>query len=246
MTLESCYVPYTTVERIGVGCALILAPHPDDEVLGCFGALSSHVVHGDRVRVVVATDGAFGVQKAKMRDYAQTRQSESCAAAALSGYPEPIFWGLPDRGLTADEGLIERIEAEIDAVGAAWVYTPSWWEVHPDHCALAMAATEATRRRGGERQLVQYEVGVPLQPNCLLDITAILEAKRRAIACFSSQLSRQAYDNHVLALNGFRAYTLQPYVKAAEAYRVTAAVDLPIACRCPLMARLGELPIGLE
>lgn len=245
MATETSFVPYATVDTIGVGTALCLAPHPDDEVLGCFGALTRHVGQGDQVRVVVATDGAFGVVDSEKYAYACVRQAESRAAARLSGYPEPIFWGLPDRGVAADEALIGRIEAEIEEVGATWIYTPSWWEIHPDHSALAMAATEATRRRGGERQLVQYEVGVPLQPNCLLDITAILEAKRRAIACFSSQLSRQAYDNHVLALNGFRAYTLEPFVKAAEAYRVTAAVDLPIACRCPLMARLGELPIGL-
>jgi LmbE family N-acetylglucosaminyl deacetylase len=63
-----------------------------------------------------------------------------------------------------------------------------------------------------------YEVGVPLQPNQLLDITNFWPRKKAAMACFNSQLAIQRYDKHINGLNIYRSYTLPPNVQAAEAY----------------------------
>jgi hypothetical protein len=65
-----------------------------------------------------------------------------------------------------------------------------------------------------------YEVGVPLHPNRLHDITDLADRKHQAMRCFVSQLQQQAYDRHVRALNVFRTYTLAKDVLEAEAYRM--------------------------
>jgi hypothetical protein len=99
--------------------------------------------------------------------------------------------------------------------------------------------TEALARVSLEAQLILYEVGVPLHPNLLLDISAHLPTKQAAMACFVSQMAQQAYGDHLLALNRFRTYTLPQTVRAAEAYRrVNPLTPLPSA---PLMSRCDQL-----
>lgn len=215
---EHDFIPYHAEQTVPSGRALVLAPHPDDEVFGCGGAIMRHIAAQDPVRVVIVTDGAFGV-KDEAGQYARARQQESRCAGAVLGYTEPLFWGLPDRGLEYGEHLIGRIQTAIEDWAADLVYAPSWWEIHPDHLTLALASAEAVRRCRRPLRLLMYEVGVPLHPNRLLDITDLCARKQAAIACFESQLAQQSYDRHVTALNRYRTYTLAASVEAAEAYR---------------------------
>ncbi len=222
---EHEFIPYTAETALESGRVLVLAPHPDDEVFGCGGAIMRHRAAGDPVCVVILTDGAFGMSQAAT-DYVSRRQQESRCAAAVLGYAEPVFWGLPDRGLEYGEALIRRILGALEEQAADLVYAPSWWEVHPDHLVLALAAAEAVRRCRHKVRLAMYEVGVPLHPTVLLDITDLRGRKQKAMACFASQLAQQAYDRHVAALNSFRTYTLPQTVLAAEAYRLVGRDEL--------------------
>ncbi|RAK56948.1 PIG-L family deacetylase [Phenylobacterium deserti] len=222
--MEHKLVPYNAVLCLDARSVLVLAPHADDEVLGCGGAILAHVDAGSAVKVVIATDGAFGLEGEARAQFAELRRAESRAAAQVLGYGEPVFWSYPDQGLAYGERLIHDILAA--AQGCDLIYAPSVHEMHPDHRALGMAAVEAVRRLGGPVRLAAYEVGVPLPPNLLLDISASAHRKQAAVACFASQLERQDYGRHVEALNQFRTYTLPKDVTAAEAYLVLSAEDI--------------------
>ena len=227
MTIEDRLIPYEAANALAQGPALVLAPHPDDEVLGCGGAIMKHVAAGERVTVIVVTDGAAaGDGQEAVTDYIQRRQQESRRAAEILGYGQPLFWNLPDRQLVYGEHLVQRILDILVACQPAVVYAPSPLEIHPDHRAVAMAAVEAVRRCAPPLVLALYEVGMPLHPNHLLDISPLIERKQAAIACFASQLAIQDYDRHSLALNEFRTFTLPRTVRAAEAYRVATAAEL--------------------
>ena len=217
--MESRFIPYSAVTVIPARKALVLAPHPDDEVFGCGGAIAAHVAEGVPVEVVILTDGALYGDVA-------TRRKESRAAAAVLGYGEPEFWDLPDRGLVHGEALMERLAHKLRAAAPDLIYAPSLREIHPDHRQLAMAAIEVLRRAGGELRIAQYEVAVPLSPNLLLDISARQALKEQAMRCFTSQLAHQPYDQQIAALNRFRTYTLPQGITAAEAYRVLSATEL--------------------
>ena len=218
MGAEQKLLPYAAVSLIPATCVLALAPHADDEVFGCGGALALHAAAGAAVKVIVLSDGAFGAAESGLQ--AAVREAESQAAAAVLGYPPPEFWRLPDRGLEYGEVLIGRLLDAARAHAADLVYAPSLYEVHPDHRALAMAAIEAVRRLGSGVRLAMYEVGGPLRPNLLLDISAVFERKREAMRCFVSQLAHQRYDEHIVALNRYRTYTLPPETVAAEAFEL--------------------------
>ncbi len=214
---EPDFIPYEAVRSLGPGPVLVFAPHPDDEIFGCGGAILRHLEAGDLVQVVVLTEGEV---------YPGERRAESAAAAAVLGYGLPEHWGYGDRGLRYGEALVRHMLAAIEQSGARSIYAPSVHEIHPDHRAAAMAAVEAVRRAGGERWLLMYEVGVAQPANRLLDITDLYERKLRAVECFQSQLARHRYADFFAGLSRYRAYTLPPEVVAAEAYQVVPAAEI--------------------
>ena len=230
--MEQQLVPYEALLFVPATHALVLAPHPDDEVFGCGGAIAACVVAGVPVDVLILTDGAGQGQ-------AEIRQAESRAAAAVLGYGELVFWGLPDRELRPDQTLLARLVAHIVALDADLLYAPSPWEVHPDHRHTAQLAIQAARETGV--RIAFYEVGSPLRPNLLLDITAHAEVKLRAMRCFGSQLACQAYDHQIEALNQYRCYTLPPAVASAEAYLMLTPAELSML----LPRLLAAFPVTL-
>lgn len=224
--MENLHIPYEARRQVGHGRVLVFAPHPDDEVFGCGGAIMRHVATGDPVHVVIVTDGGHDPDASDSEKYILEREQESLRAAEVLGYGRPVFWRMKDRELVYGEPLIRRIEAAILEFRTDFVYAPSIHEIHPDHRVLAMAAMEAVRHLGGGMRLAMYEVGAPLQPNLLLDISDLRERKQTAMRCFVSQLAKQPYDQHIAALNRFRTYTLATDVTAAEAYKLVSAEEL--------------------
>jgi LmbE family N-acetylglucosaminyl deacetylase len=217
---ETELVPYSA-GRLDGSPLLVLAPHPDDEVFGCGGALVQAVRSGADVRVVVVTDGAA-------QGEAAARREESRAAARLLGLPEPAFWGQPDRSLDpADPALAARLVELLEAVAPRLLLVPSPAEVHPDHRALALvayrvmqgAATGSTLHAALQAtRLVAYEVSAVLRPNLLVDVSEEWEEVLAAAKCFASQLAVRPYVEVLDAIAAARRLTLPGSVRRAEAY----------------------------
>lgn len=224
--MENLLVPYHALNCIDASTVLVLAPHPDDEVFGCGGAIMRHVDQKVPLRVIVVSDGGFGVAEEERPAYVHRRQDECARAASVLGYGAPVFWELRDREVVYGEKLVCRLLEAIRAFGADLVYAPSVFEIHPDHRAIGMAAVDAARRHGKGLRLALYEVGMPLRPNLLLDVSDLAERKNTAMKCFVSQLGKQRYDLDIAALNRYRSYTLPPDVTAAEAYILVASEEL--------------------
>jgi LmbE family N-acetylglucosaminyl deacetylase/predicted HAD superfamily hydrolase len=209
-----------------VRSALVIAPHPDDEVFGCGGTLSLIRSSGSKVKTIIVTDGALGGDDAD-EDLSSVRATESRSAANALGLETPEFWGFSDRGVSYGELLIGRLIEAIQVADADLIFLPSPMDWHPDHQALAFAGAEAVRRLGGNRQAAFYEVTDPLPcPNWLQDITAVEEIKRQAMLCFTSQLKEQPYLDRIIGINRFRAFHLGAQVSSAEAFTVLSAADL--------------------
>lgn len=189
---------------------LALAPHPDDEVFGCGGTLVRMKRAGAQVTEVVLTSGDLAGD-------GNQREIESRHASAVLGLSEPVFWRLPDRGVQVGE-LLDRLVSLLVSERVDMVLAPSPWEIHPDHRAVCQLALEAVSIVSVDVRLGFYEVGVPLRPNCLCDITSLVDDKLRAMACFTSQMTLQDYGDQILGLNRFRSYSLGRGVSHAEAF----------------------------
>ena len=228
--MEQDFIPYQANQHRPDARVLVLAPHPDDEVLGCGGAVIAHVKQKNFIQVVIVTDGRMAEpQHPDPAAYVRLRQQESQQVADLIGYPSPIFWDYIDRQLDQADDLCAKIMQQIVDKNIEMVYTPSLHEVHPDHFALAQASVEAVTRLAEKNiniQLVMYDVGIPLAANIMLDITPVWDLKYQAMQYFQTQLKIQDYTRHMQALDEYRSYTLGSQVMAAEAYYVIDGQDL--------------------
>ena len=204
---------------------LVLAPHPDDEVIGCGGLVALHLREGRKVHVVVATDGAQAGD-------ASQRESESRAALALLGDATIEFLGFPDRGLSNAHEFGDRLAAILREWKPDLIAVPSPLEIHPDHVALSRAFCDLIARDASlfadlaVARVAFYEVSAPLRPNALVDITSVADAKYAAIATHESQSAVRDYTSYARGLNAWRTMTLPPAVKFAEAYWTTTLPSL--------------------
>ena len=207
---------------------LVLAPHPDDEVFGLGATLAVASRRGIEVTVVVITDGAA-------QGSAAQREEEARAAARELDLGEPRFWRFADRSLDPSDRRIRVKLVEVLAETAPdVVFVPSPVELHPDHRAMALALQQVLRRRSlcGVRRrppawVAAYEVGAVLRPNLLVAADAGWEAKRRAAACYASQLEFRPYDAAMEALGTWRRLTLDG-CERAEAFHL---LSVPVVVR---------------
>jgi len=225
MLIEAEAIPFEAAPLRGERL-LVLAPHPDDEVIGCGGLIALHM--GDRraVRVVVATDGtkATGAD-GDGHSYRDRREQECRRGLNLLGVTDIHFLRFPDRGL--DGSISPRLQEHLAAFRPDLVCVPSPVEIHPDHLALSRAFCELVQNDQSlfadlaTTRVAFYEVSQPLRPNALVDISSVAEAKYAAIAAHESQIVLKDYIAYSRGLNAYRAMTLPPEVKLAEAYWVT-------------------------
>lgn len=238
MLIEAEAIPYEPALLRGERL-LVLAPHPDDEAIGCGGLIAQHLREGRAVRIVIATDGAEGGNAAEREE--ESRRGIARLGSARLNEAEIEFLRFPDRklGENADE-LSARLREELTSFWPDLVLVPSPAEVHPDHIALSRVFCDTVQGDDtlfadlAVTQVAFYEVSAPLpRPNTLVDITDVAEAKYAAIAEHASQLAGRDYAGYARGLNTFRSMTLPAGAKYAEAYLV---VDLPSLRTTPFSA----------
>ena len=202
------------------GSVLVLAPHPDDESLGCGGAMILHRRQGDRVKVVFVTDGSSGdaLGHYAALDYRELRREEARRAAAVLGVDELVFWEYHDGKLAEAGDLADRLGRLLAAERPDLLYRPSVREVHPDHWALAVATDRALETYQGPVAAYAYEIWATVQPTHALDITPVWEVKRKAVEQYESQLRYNDYLHMVAGLNAYRTIyqASARYVEAFE------------------------------
>jgi len=228
--MENWYIPYQTAQLPKAEKVWILAPHPDDEVFGCGGAALSYASQNAQVYVTVVSSGTGYAQAHDAAEIQNAREAETNAALKLMQLSPAQFMRLPDRGLGQCADLPRKLFKALQQQHFEAVLTPSLDEVHPDHLAVTralFAALEQLKAEGGTLPWVlQYEVGAPLKPNLLLDLTALWPRKLQAMQCYKSQQQSQDYAKHIEALNTYRTYSLPANVSHAEAYRVLAPEEV--------------------
>lgn len=176
----------------GTDRVLVIAPHPDDETLGCGGTIARHSAAGDTVCVLVVTDGgssrAGGYRRAAIR---ALRAAEAGAAIAHLQPSEIVLWGLPESRWTPAD-FQARLTALLARFRPTLIYTTSCVDFHPEHrrVALGLAKTLATAPPPDLRALRLYELQVPLTPiltNVVMDIGPVRAIKECALAEYTTQ-----------------------------------------------------------
>ena len=182
---------------------LILAPHADDESLGCGGLIAACCQRGQQPVVAILTDGAAshpGSKQYPPERLRQVRAQEARQAVATLGLsPENlVFFNYPDTALPSSQAISEQVAMLARDRGCTVMLAPWLHDPHCDHEAAAILARDAARR--ARCRLLSYPVwGWLLPPDqplpvkqvvgYKLPIAAHLQLKRSAVAAHASQYS---------------------------------------------------------
>lgn len=121
---------------------LIVAPHPDDEVIGCGGLIARMVNEGNIPHIIVMTGGEGshnGCCDTGKGDIVNARRKLTRNALAILGVPESHIHELdfPDGGISSSHPQTQRLKELIENVNPRTVLVPHWGEGWPDHIKTA-------------------------------------------------------------------------------------------------------------
>ena len=142
--------------------AIVFAPHPDDETLGCGGTIVRKLKHGAVITVVYMTDGSASHARLMPADeLARLRQTEAQAAANTLGLdPEQLhFLNVPDGHLREHLAEIQpQLQKLLDAARPEQIFVPYRHEGQDDHLATRAAALNALSKSGRPTAVYEYPV----------------------------------------------------------------------------------------
>ncbi|MBW7862681.1 MAG: PIG-L family deacetylase [Rhodocyclaceae bacterium] len=183
---------------------LVVAAHPDDEVLGCGGTLARHAAAGDAVHVLFLADGvAARTAGGSVDPGALTARLDAAReAAAILGLAGVDALGLPDNRLDTVPllDLVQAVERVLARLDPQIVYTHHHGDLNIDHRLAHQAVLTACRPLPGcsVHTLRCFEVpsstewqapgAAPFEPNLFIDVTATLDRKRRALQAYGAEL----------------------------------------------------------
>lgn len=187
------------LEFSGNDRVLVIAPHPDDETLGCGGTLARHADAGDRVCVAIVTDGgrsrARGLDNATMVTVRREEARKAVSALTVDerhGNPIDLRQlGLPE-GLWREEELVEHVAALLMELRPTIIYATSRVDFHPEHLRVATVVARALESCADLHlsHVRVYELQVPLTPmlgNAMASIGYQEHRKVAALECYQTQ-----------------------------------------------------------
>lgn len=182
---------------------LIVAAHPDDEILGCGGTMARHASEGDRVHVLILADGETARDPKASGSSIQSRQDAARAAASEVGALAPVFAGLPDNRMDGVDLLdvVKIVEKNVADIGPETIFTHSPGDLNIDHQITCRAVMTAARPLPGSpvRRINLFEIpsstewalphsSTAFLPNAFVDITDFLDRKVAALAHYAGEM----------------------------------------------------------
>lgn len=195
-------------DTICVNKVLSIAPHQDDESVGCAGTLIKHVKSGKHLEIVFCTNDT------------QERIEESKRAAEIIGSKKNHYMYFPTRQLNCNNDFKENLGFILNSVKPEAVFMPFFFDRHNDHIAVSWAISELRKKKKIDLNFMIYAYSVwsPLNPNCLFDISKEWDMKRQAIECYKSQLITRDYIKVAQGLNQYWGEVKEPGMMYAEAF----------------------------
>ena len=222
-----------------MGNILVIAAHPDDEVLGCGGTIAKLAAQGEEVHILILATGLtsrVGFDLGKTPDALQTHLGRARRAAALLGAKNVNIAGFPDQKMDALPllAITHRIEAEIDSIKPQTIFTHHGGDLNLDHVITLRATLTATRPTAGcvVRSVYAYEVPSStewafqkfepkFQPNVFHDINDTLAKKTQAMQIYESETREFPHPRSPQALEAIaKRWGSVCGLKAAEAFEI--------------------------
>ncbi len=203
---------------------LVIAAHPDDEILGCGGAMAKHVNQGDNVHVVIMAEGLTSRYDSREQGLDELHGDDkglsqlktvARSANAVLGVTDVQFEGFPDNRMDGVEllDIVKRIESHISRTKPDIIYTHHGGDVNIDHRQIHHAVVTASRPMPGgiKPTILFFEVASsthwqpptsaqPFNPTWFIDISDQLTKKLEALHVYECEMREWPHARSVKAL----------------------------------------------
>lgn len=216
---------------------LVIAPHPDDEVLGCGGVMARHASENDDVQVLIVTRGIQELFTVEQVEQVRQELREAHSILNVSGV-QFLDFPAPRLDTTPGYELADAIAKVIHSMRPDVIYLPHRGDLHSDHRAVYHATLVASRPidNCSVRRLLCFETlsetewGSPFPdqsfvPTVFIDITDYLDRKLEAFTCYRSQVREPPHPRSlesIKSLARLRGSTVS--VGAAEAFMLVREI----------------------
>jgi LmbE family N-acetylglucosaminyl deacetylase len=222
---------------------LVIAAHPDDEVLGCGGTIARLAQEGHDVYIAILGEGAtsrYAKRDDADQEIVKDLQTQSRAVAQLLGAKDLFMSGLPDNRFDTVPllDIIKIIEDTIAKVKPDVVYTQHGGDLNVDHSTVFRATLTATRPVADccVRELYAFEVASasewafqqfapPFEPNVFMDVSSTLELKLKAMQVYEQEVRPFPHPRSPDALRAIaKRWGSVAGVMAAEAFQLVRSI----------------------
>jgi len=220
---------------------LVVAAHPDDEVLGCGGTIAKHINNGDKVHILILAEGITSRDKIRNRNKSEdkvTKLKDSAKKAhEILGSSSLKILDFPDNRMDSVDLLdvIKVIENEINEINPEIIYTHHSNDLNVDHRITHQAVFTACRPEPGAivEKMYCFEVpsstewqdhraGAPFIPNTFINISNTLTKKIKALKAYKSEMKPWPHSRSIKSvkhLAGWRGASAG--FEAAEAFSLS-------------------------
>jgi N-acetylglucosamine malate deacetylase 1 len=223
---------------------LVVAAHPDDEILGCGGSMARWVSEGHEVHVLIMAEGATS-RDASRDTSAKQGELKALKKAALDasdeiGTTSLEFLDFPDNRMDSLDLLdvIKSVEKKVQEIKPSIVLTHHSGDLNVDHSIINRSVLTACRpeQKSTVKKIMSFEVNSSTEwqspgyddfvPNLFIDITNFLEKKLRALDCYKSEMKEEPHPRSIQGVRNLaklRGYSVGlPY---AESFMVIREID---------------------
>lgn len=220
---------------------LVVAAHPDDEILGCGATMAKHIENGDQVKVIIAAEGLTSrLNSDNSEDLSKELvelQNISLTANSKLGVKDVEFLSLPDNKMDSVTLLdvIKKIETVVSAYRPNIIYTHFPNDLNIDHRILSEAVLTATRPMPGLKvnEIYFFEIASSTEwnysgntskafyPNYFNDVTDTLNKKLEALKIYKGEMREYPHSRSIENLKNMALVRgANCGVNAAEAFVV--------------------------
>jgi LmbE family N-acetylglucosaminyl deacetylase len=192
------------------GRVLVIAPHPDDELIGLGGTIKLHVKEKDQVKIVYITDGSSGFPSnyrptsREKREMADKRELEAREGMDLIGVRDLVFLGYRDSKFTANESAGKYMFQLLQSFKPDIIYVPYFFDPNHDHQHTLKLMMQAIDQVKINTKIAMYEVWEPLKANYFVCIDKVVSEKESALKVHKSQMESVNYLYAAMGLSAYR------------------------------------------
>jgi len=219
---------------------LVVAPHPDDETLGCGGTILKHVAQGDSVYWIIVTsvpESSFW-----STELIQKRKEEIISVQGKYSFTEVFELNFPASELdtVALGDVVKAFSAVIKEIEPEVIYTTHSGDVHSDHKVVTEAVISASKsfRAKSVKEILSYETlsetefSIPgvherFTANCFVDISPYMEMKLEIMSLYKSEVMESPFPRSLSCIRSLAEYRgARIGVKYAEAFNLLLCIRI--------------------